>query len=334
MAMKSAASPKLLSTSIQSTSLLSTVLLSSLLLTACSSGKQPERFDELTQQGAHSLCLNQDASFAFAGSIHHGGSLWRIQPFDRLYNWNHQAGKNSSIVSCDFSPEGEFVATTDNRSIALWNTKTGEAIWLWNAPGDIHDISLSSNGQYALLAMADYTATLFDIKNGGIKRTLRHEGIVYDVSMDKQGKLAASASDDSTARIWDLNSGKQLHLLKHDNQVRSAEISADGRLVFTSALGDPGRLWDARTGKVIKEFPITSGFFNSARFSKDSSQLLTGSSAGKIQLWETKTAELKNSWQAVPRNKWVSNNVLIEDVAFAKQGYVASGSNGRIFYLK
>ncbi len=327
--MKSAASAKPLSKLI-----LSSVIFFSIFLTACGIGKQPERFDDLTKQGAHSLCLNHDASFAFAGSIHHGGSLWRIQPFDRLYNWNHQAGENSSIISCDFSPEGNFVATTDNRSIALWSSKTGEAIWLWTAPGDIQDISLSSNGQYALLAMTDYTATLFDIKNGGIKRTLRHEGIVYDVSIDNQGQYAASASDDSSVRLWDLNSGKQIQRLEHDNQVRSAEISPDGKLVFTSAHGEPGKLWNTKSGKIIREFPIKSGFYNSARFNKNSTQLLTGSSAGKIQLWETKTAKLKNTWQAVPRNKWVSNNVLIEDVAFAKQGYVASGSNGRIFYLK
>jgi WD40 repeat protein len=314
--------------------ILSSLFCSSLLLTACDTGKKPQRFDELTSQGAYSLCLNNDASYAFTGSIHHGGSLWRLQPLDRIYNWNHQAGKNSSIVSCDFSPEGNFVATTDNRTIALWNTETGEAIWLWNAPGDIHDISLSNNGQYALLAMADYTATLFDIKNGGIKRTLRHEGVVYNVSMDQQGKLAASASDDSTARIWDLNNAKQLHLLKHNNQVRSAEISPDGHFVFTSAVGDPGRLWSIKTGTVINEFPINSGFYSSARFSKDGSELLTGTSAGKIQLWKSQTAKLKQTWQAIPRNKWVSNNVLIEDVAFAKQGYVASGSNGRVFYLK
>lgn len=322
--MKSAASP-LLTTSI---------LVSSLLLLACESGKQPQRFNELTSQGAHSLCLSENASHAFAGSIHHGGSFWRLQPFDRLYNWNHQAGKNSSIVSCDFSPEGNFVATTDNRGIALWQTQTGEAVWLWNAPGDIHDINLNNNGQYALLAMADYTATLFDIQNGGIKRTFRHDGVVHDVSMDKGSTLAASASDDSSARIWSLETGKELHRLEHSNQVRSAQLSPDGSLVFTSALGDPGRLWDTRNGKVVGEFPINGGFFNSVRFSKDGSQLLTGSSAGKIQLWTTRGAKLKQTWQAIPRNKWVSNNVLIEDVAFGKKGYVASGSNGRIFYLE
>lgn len=312
----------------------SLILLSTLLLTACGSGKKPERFDELTRKGAYSLCLNEDASFAFAGSIHHGGSYWRLNPFDRLYNWNHQADENSSIVSCDFSPDDNFLATTDNRTIALWNTQTGEAIWLWNAPGDIHDINLSNNGQYALLAMADYTATLFDIKNGGIKRTLRHDGIVYDVSSNQQGTLAASASDDSSARLWDLTSGKQLHTLAHNNQVRTAEMSADGRFVFTSAVGDPGRIWDVQSGKLVQEIPIKSGFFNSARFSKNSRELLTGSSSGSIELWTTNNGNRVQSWQAIPRNQWVSQNVIIEDVAFSQQGYTASGANGRIFYLK
>lgn len=314
--------------------LLSSIFCSTLLLSACDTGKQPERFDELATQGVHSLCINHNGSFAFAGSIHHGGSLWRLQPFDRLYNWNHQEGKNSSIVSCDFSPEGNFVATTDNRTIALWNSRTGEAIWLWNAPGDIHDISLSNNGQYALLAMSDYTATLFDIKNGGIKRTFRHDGSVYDVSIDHQGLFAASASDDSSVRIWNLQSGKEIQRLEHSNQVRSAEISPDGKTVFTSALGETGKLWNTQSGKLISEFPNKSGFYNAVRFDKSGQQLLTGSSAGKIQLWDLNTAQLKETWQAIPKNEWISSSVMIEDVAFAKQGYLASGSNGRIFYLK
>lgn len=318
---------------MKSAALILSLFFYSLFLIGCDAGKPPQRIDELTSQGAHSLCLNQNASYAFAGSIHHGGSLWRLQPLDRIYNWNHQTGKNSSIVSCDFSPEGNFVATTDNRSIALWDTETGEAVWLWNAPGDIHNISLNANGQYALLAMADYTATLFDIKNGGILRILRHDGIVYDVSMDPQGQFAASASDDSTARIWDLNTGKQLHQLQHSNKVRTAEIAPNSQFIFTSAIGEPGRLWNRKTGKVIHEIPISSGFYSAARFNKNSTKLLTGSSSGKIQLWEVKTAKLEQTWQATPRNKWVSNNVLIEDVAFAKKGYTASGSNGLIFHL-
>lgn len=313
--------------------LTSTVLSASLLISACDTGTQPDRFDELAKQGAYSLCINQTANAAFIGSIHHGGSFWRINPLDRMYNWNHKSDEFSNIISCSFSPEGNFAATTDNRTIALWNNKTGENLGLWNAPGDIKDINLSPNGQFALLAMTDYTATYFNIKQGGVQRTLRHDGVVYDASLNHQGTLAATASDDLTARIWDLRTGKEIQQLTHNNQVRRAQISANGRFVFTSALSEPGRLWNTQSGQMMQEFAINSGFFNAVRFNTDNTQLLTGTSAGKIQLWNLKDGVVIKSWQAIPKNTWVSNNVMIEDVAFTQNGYLAGASNGRLFHL-
>jgi len=316
-------------------SVLSFLLLATSLfsLSGCDSSPKPTSFDEVTQTGAYSLCLNERADQALVGSIHHGGSLWRISPLDRLFNWNHKQGESSNILHCDFSPDGTFAATADNRTIALWNTQTGEAFWLWNAPGDLQDLELNKEGNLALLAMEDYTATLFDIKNGGIQRIFKHQGIVYDVSLSDNSRLAASASDDLSAKVWDVASGDIKQDFKHDNQVRSAQISPDGTLLFTSALGEHGYLWEISSGRKLASYPINSGYFSAIRFSKDSSQILTGSSSGKIQLWD-KTGKMKKHWQAQPRNTWVSNNVHIEDVAYSSSGYLASGANGRIFHLR
>ena len=311
-----------------------TFSLLSVLLVGCQSGKFPERFDDVTQTGAYSLCLNHNGSQAIVGSIHHGGSLWRVKPLDRLFNWNHQAEQSSNILNCAFSPSGSHAATTDNRTIALWNAVTGEAFWLWNAPGDIQDLALTPEGNFALLGMEDYTATLFDIKNGGIERLLKHDGIVYDVSLSKDARVAATASDDLTAGVWKITTGERLHTFNHDNQVRTAQLSADGQRLLTSALGEDGYVWDLSSGKKVATLPLNSGFFSAARFSDDGRQLLTGSSAGKVQLWTINGAKLISTWQAVPRNRWVSNNVQIEDVAFDGNRYIASGSNGRLFHLK
>lgn len=316
-------------------SVLQTLLLSTPLffVSGCDTSPKPASFDEVTQTGAYSLCLNDNADQAIVGSIHHGGSLWRISPLDRLFNWNHKEGQSSNILHCDFSPDGKYAATADNRTIVLWNSQTGEAFWLWNTPGDLQDLELSQEGNLALLAMEDYTATLFDIKNGGIQRIFKHQGIVYDVSLSTNLRLAASASDDLSAKVWDVASGEIKQNFKHDNQVRSAQISANGALLFTSALGEHGYLWDINSGKKLATYAINSGYFSAIRFSKDGSQILTGSSSGKIQLWD-KNGKVKKHWQAQPRNTWVSNNVHIEDVAFSGSGYLASGANGRIFHLK
>ena len=305
-----------------------------LLLSGCDKGKTPAEVHEVARQGAYSMTLSADGKAILVGSIHHGGSLWTVTPPERIYDWNHTAGIYSNITSAAFSPDGQFVATTDNRTIVLWQRDTGEAVWYWNAPGDIEDISLTSNGDYALLGMRDYTATLFDIKNGGIRQRLAHDGIVYDTSISDDGLLAATASDDLNARLWNLGNGKLLHTLKHENQVRTAQLSADGRLLFTSALNDNGRIWDTASGRLLKEIDKTRGHYSAARFSADGSQLLTGNSSGQIELWNVSSGKRIQIWRATPRDTWVSNNVLVEDVAFSGQGWIAAGANGLLYILR
>lgn len=308
--------------------------LATVALSGCDDATHPSNTTDVTAQGAYSIALSHDGSSATVGSIHHGGSLWTLNPAERIFDWNHRPDGYSNITSSAFAPNDDFVATTDTRTIVLWQRQSGEAVWFWNAPGDIEDIALSAGGELALLGMADYTATLFDIQNGGIRKRLTHEGIVYDVSMSADGLIAATASGDLTAGIWNLQSGKRLQVLSHKNQVRTAEISPSGKRVFTSSMGESGRVWDAASGKLLYELPGGRGHFSAARFSTDEKTLLTGNTSGQIQLWNLTDGTLKQTWRASARDKWISSNVQVEDVAFAADHWLAAGANGRIYHLR
>ena len=310
------------------------VVLSSLfLVVACDKAAEPDRYSEVATQGVYSIRINHAGHAAFIGSLHHGGSYWTLDPAERHFDWNHTPDGYSNLTSAAFSPEDAYVASADNRTIVLWEVATGAAVWFWNAPGDIEDIALTSNGQLALLAMQDYTATLFDIRNGGIRQRLPHDGIVYDVSLSLDGLIGASASDDLTAVIWNLNDGSPITTLQHNNQVKTAELSGSGRLVFTSALREPGRLWDAASGELLFEFPGGRGHFTSARFNDTERQLLTGNTSGQIQLWDTQTGAELGRWRATPGDHWVGNNVTVEDVGFSDTGIVAAAANGRVYHI-
>ncbi|MAD44624.1 MAG: hypothetical protein CMH98_06425 [Oceanospirillaceae bacterium] len=303
-------------------------------LTACSQGKEPAETYEVARQGVYSATFSADGDSLMVGSIHHGGSLWQMPPPERVYDWNHKADGVSNLTHSAFSADGRYVATTDNRTIVLWQRDTGEAVWFWNAPGDIEDIELTTDGRYALLAMRDFTATLFDIQNGGIRHRLAHDGIVYDVSIDHDGMLAASGSDDLNARLWNLENGELLHTIHHNNQVKTVQLSADGRLLFTSALNESGKIWDTASGQLLKEIPAKSGHFSAAKFSATDTRLLTGSSSGQITLWNVSTGEVIDQWRAKPRDAWVSTHVLIEDVSFASSEWRAAGTNGLLYFLR
>lgn len=305
-----------------------------LLLSGCDDARAPHSTSRLALQGLHSASLSADGRDVVVGSIHHGGSLWTVNPAERLFDWNHKDGAYSSLTSTAFSADGRFVATTDNRTIVLWQRDSGAAVWFWNAPGDIEDIALTRDGGLALLGMRDYTATLFDIQNGGILARLPHDGIVYSVSLSDSGSMAASGSDDLYLRVWNLSSGQQLQQLKQTNQVRTVQLSADGRLLFSSAMNDHGRIWEAVTGTPLAQIGKLRGHYTSARFSQDGRQLLTGSTEGLVQLWDVSSGKLLQQWRAANESRWVGRNVMLEDVAFGAGEWLAVGSSGLLYRLR
>ena len=297
-------------------------------------GDSPAAEQQVAQQGVYSARFSNDGRWLMVGSIHHGGSLWSLWPGERHFDWNHAEGARTSIVASAFSADDRYVATADNRTIVLWQRDTGEAYWLWNAPGDILDIELTTTGQFAALAMQDYTATLFDIRNGGIYQRLQHDGSVLDVALDRDDRLLASGSDDLTARIWQVNTGKELLRLKHGNQVRTVELSDDGRWLFTSALRETGKIWDSSSGRQLVELPKPAGFYSAARFSSSGAQLLTGSSDGIVSLWKSTDGSLQRQWRLESAFGWNQPRVLVEDVVFGSNAWFAIGTNGKLYQLK
>lgn len=310
-----------------------TWLLSAALLVGCDTAKAPSHVDVVADAGVYSIRLAERGQDVMVGSVHHGGSLWTLDPLERRFDWNHSPSGYSNILNSAFSGDGQFVATTDNRTIVLWHRSTGEAEWFWHAPGDIQDIALSQDGGLALLALRDYTATLFDIKNGGIVRRLSHEGNVYSVSLSANGRIAASGSDDLSARVWDVITGQERLRLEHSNQVRTVQLSPDGSLLFTSAMGHRGKIWRVSDGALLHEIDYTRGHYSAARFSPNSQQLLTGNSSGQISLWDVNSGKRLQQWRAKPRNRLGGNNVLVEDVRFQGTYWQAAGANGLVYRL-
>ncbi len=304
-----------------------------LLLTACTDAMVPDKQWEMAVQGAYSATLSRDGENLLIGSIHHGGSYWQVDAFERLYNWNHEAEKMTGIVVSAISDNGLFASTSDHRKIALWNTKTGEAFWLWEAPADIRDMDLSNDGQYAMLGMENYEAALFDIKNGGVKFRMPHEGIVQTVDMSGDMSLAISGGDDSLVKVWDLQTGKQVFRWQLLNQIKVVAISQDGRIGFASSYRGKSNIWDLTTGELLVSLPKVEGHIQSARFNDDGRQLLTGTSSGFVYLWQVKEAQASGVWKLAARNDWVSKNTQVLDVAFSKDNYKAVGANGITYQL-
>lgn len=311
-------------------------------LTAC--GPQtltPEHQLEIASVGVHTGALSDRGEYAIAGSLYHGISYWRLSDSERLFDWSHQPGTDTTLSAADFSPDDHWAITADVHTLVLWDTKTGSAPRYWRAPGDILSAQLGRDGQYALLGLSDHTAVLFDVRRGGVMRTLHHNGRVRSVSLSDDNKIAASGSEDYSAVSWNLETNQPMAKMRHNDEVQLVAVSPDGTLVLSVSKYDKAVVWQSKTGEIVAEIPLAASRlkrglrFTSARFSTDNRYLLTGQTDQIVTLWQLDDLANPILWKVAKRKLWKPTGAAIIDVAFTADAgtFYALASNGLVFRL-
>lgn len=310
------------------------------LLAACDTAQSPSQWHEYATLGTFSADISQNGRFAVVGSQQEGGSLWDIQRNARLFDWNHKAGERSIIAESGFSPEASFAVTANQQDLVLWHTDTGQPEWFWSSPGEILDIDLSSDGDFALLGLGNHEAVYFDIKNGGVLRSFRHQGRVRTLDLSTDARTMVTGSDDYKTTAWDMESGQEIASIMLENVIDVVALSPDANTAFSASNLDKAIIWETSSGKIKHTLSTQDGFFPkrvsyvAARFSENGSELLTGSAAGLIQLWDVNSGQELNRWRAHKRDAYGPNSTSIYAVGFGSGEYYAIGSNGILNILK
>lgn len=309
-------------------------------LTGCGSGDAPSLWKEYALSGAYSAAISDKGTFSSLGSFNHGGSLWRLEGHERLYNWNHKAKDYSIIAATAFSPDERFAVTANQQDLVLWDTSTGQPEGFWSSPAEIMQMDLSPNGNFALLGLSDHTAVYFDVKNGGVKRTFRHDARVRSVALNDDASLALTGSDAYQAKLWSVETGELLRTVSFSNVVDTVAISPNNRYAFSAGSLDKAIIWDVNSGEELHTLSNIADFFQkrvsylSARFSPDSSQLLTGSAAGLVQLWDVNSGSELRRWRVHKRDPYGPVHAGVYAVGFGQNTYYALSSNGIMNELK
>ena len=314
---------------------LSGALLSLSLLTACSDAPGPQQMLETTIRGANAAALSPNANFALVAAVDHGGSLWDLRSGERLFDWNHQQGGYTTINHTSFSPDNLLAVTASPFDIVLWSTRTGEPQWYWKTPDEILDMDVVGNGRYALLGLDNAEAVIFDIQEGGVLKRMYHPASVRSVAINEEGSLALTGADDYVARIWDVTNEEVLFERTFTNIIDSVALAPNGRLAFSAETLGSAQIWDITTGEMVHSLSGDEWYwpkrvsYLTARFSKDSSQLLTGTAAGLVQLWDVASGEEIQRWRVATKEKYGPVQTGVYDVAFGPDASISAlGSNG------
>lgn len=215
-----------------------------------------------------------------------------------LGNYCSQVGCTRPLSACQFSPDGQMLATASWSGLCkLWsvpdakqvkqlrghNQRVGAIVWhpkarISQEPSALNLVSCDASG----------TVRCWSTESEEPIASLEgHEKRVSRVAFHPSGNYLGSACYDHSWRLWDMNTKTEiLHQEGHSKPVYTVCFHKDGSLAGTGGLDCHARIWDLRSGKNVLTLQGHIKDILAMDFSPNGYHCVTGSEDNTIRLWD------------------------------------------------
>jgi WD40 repeat protein/serine/threonine protein kinase len=200
------------------------------------------------------------------------------------------------LLAVAFSPDGRWLATSQDKTVRLWDTATcQEILALEGHTEDVTSVAFSPDGRRLASTSRDKTLRLWDTATGQTVLMLAKDFAMGGqiVAFSPDGRRVAASCFGTTVQLWDAVTGKEVLTLKGPTNAIvffGLAFSPDGRWLAVGCMDKTVRVWDMATGQQVLILKGHAGVYDVA-FSPDSRRLVAGDWDGGVSVWDVATGK-------------------------------------------
>lgn len=252
------------------------------------------------EDGAQYTTAGQkDGSGAYEWLVVYNPKVPRSLTVNLMHNLLHE----SVVCAVRFNPTGSLLATGSNRSVRLFNPRTGECAAILTDPSMtgtgnedqfFRTVAFSPDGKLLAAGAEDSIIRLWDLEHRRLLfRLSGHDSDIYSIEFYDNGTKLVSGSGDRTIKLWDLKTQECIQTLyagtpdsAKDSGITSLSVSPNGKFLAAGSLDRLIRIWELSTGLPIDVIEGHQDSIYSIAFTADGRHLLSGSLDRIVRLWQ------------------------------------------------
>lgn len=191
-----------------------------------------------------------------------------------------------------------LVSASRDKTLIKWNI-TRDSVESFGIPQRrlkghghyVEDVSISSDGKYALSGSWDGTLRLWNLDNGETTcRFVGHKKDVLSVSFSADNRQIVSGSRDRGINLWNTLGQLKFEITNegHTDWVSCVRFSPnmDAPLIVSAGWDKLVKVWDLTTCNLHKNLVGHTGYVNTVTVSPDGSLCASGGKDGTAMLWD------------------------------------------------